>query len=252
LYEFSFINRPLYCANMTQLPDVAAHKRRVELWMETGAVMLVCVAPALFGSTASTYPNYTPVHYSFEYSALYGIVRSIGTIAIVLFVIWRSTESFDRFGLRRFRIGRDLFGGIGIWVIVYGVYRVCIVVLPIVLGSAYLTGHSHKLQYDLPSSPMDLLLLVVMSAAVGTAEELLFRAYLITRLEELIESTPVALFVTTVIFALCHGAYGAYGVIVVGAGGLVQGAAFCVFRRFAPVAISHAIQDVYAIIARMH
>jgi membrane protease YdiL (CAAX protease family) len=227
-------------------------QRHRELWLETSAVTICCVGPMLFNSMASLYLIDRPGHYSFLYHALASLVRSAGSIAIVLLVIWRSKDPFTRFGIKPFRIGHDLLGGIALWAILWLITLSYRAVVHKMFGASYLAYHSTPMSYSLPSSVTDYLLLVVYSFANGSFEELLMRAYLITRLEELLDSTSTALIITTAIFASYHGYQGGSRAILVIILGLLQGLWFCFGRRFAPLAIAHSLQDIAALAVNVH
>jgi membrane protease YdiL (CAAX protease family) len=86
--------------------------------------------------------------------------------------------------------------------------------------------------------------LLVMSAANGFAEELVVRAYLMTRLRQLTRRWLIPLLASTLVFAAYHVYQGAPGVINALVIGLVYGVAFIRLRRFWPLAIAHALADV--------
>jgi membrane protease YdiL (CAAX protease family) len=87
-------------------------------------------------------------------------------------------------------------------------------------------------------------LLVVAQGANGFAEELVMRAYLITRLERLLSTTWVAVVVTTVLFASYHIYLGFAGMIGAAAIGFVYAISFCWFRRLWPLCVAHALHNI--------
>jgi len=224
-------------------PAAAIPRRMSALWIETGLVLLLAGVPNLSYSIASLYMEQgTP---SFVYEVLVTVVRSLGAIALVLFLVSRSGEPFGAFGLRRPRIVSDLLGGVGTFVLGMAGYYVTWYGLALLLG-----GHRTAVlaRYDLtslapPSGTGSYALLAMMSILNGMAEEMVMRAYLIRRFEQLFRSTFAALVVAAALFASYHSYQGSGGVISAAALGLVYGAVFCVFRRLWPLAVGHAIQD---------
>jgi membrane protease YdiL (CAAX protease family) len=238
---------------MSETSIEEVNRRHINLWVEIGVVLLVCVVPFLFTSLADLYLIDRRSRVSFLYHALSSLVRSAGSIGLVLYIIWRSGEPIERFGLRRFRFFPDVFGGICIWGVGWLSYRLLWFALPHMIGGAaytYLLRHRYTLGYLLPSGALECALLAIVCLANGFAEELVMRAYLIPRFEELLGSTGLALLYSTALFAGYHTYQGTLGFINVAVLGFIQGASFCLLRRLAPVGLAHAIQDFYAIMAR--
>jgi membrane protease YdiL (CAAX protease family) len=236
---------------MTQVARVETRRRHFELWIEVGVVLLVCVIPWLVDSLASTDRNGSEGYYQFQSYAVTSLFHSVGPIAVVLFIIWRSKEPFARFGLRPFRVLPDVFGAIGIWVVCRISWRLLWIGLWAMLSREHyrdLASQHMNHGYPPPSGTQDYIWLAAMCLAMGAVEELVVRAYLITRFEELIESTVVALLLSTALFACYHGYQGIDGIIGAALFGLIQGIAFCLFRRFAPLALAHALGDFTAIL----
>jgi membrane protease YdiL (CAAX protease family) len=72
------------------------------------------------------------------------------------------------------------------------------------------------------------------------------RAYLITRLEELVNSTALAVFLSTLLFTFYHGYEGYLAVTIIALHGLILAVAFCLFRRLAPLSLAHAAYNFFA------
>lgn len=231
-------------------------RRHINLWIETGVVFLVCVAPSTFNSMAG---NYFGINLGINHSetplaaqALGELVYRAGKVALVLFVIARSGEPFARFGIRPFRFGRDLVGGVALWLTIRLVRWLVLVrwVGPVVLPWLHIVPHRIPPDVRPPSTPGEVVLWALASIAIGLEEELIYRAYLITRFEELFESTAIALMLTTAIFSSNHGFQGPVGAISSVTFSLVMGSAFCLFRRFAPLAVAHALYDFIITVTR--
>ena len=91
-------------------------------------------------------------------------------------------------------------------------------------------------------------LLVAYQCLTGFSQELVFRAYLITRLERLLSSTWLAAALTTGLFAVWHVYQGPLGTIHAAAVGLVSAIAFCWFRRLWPLWIAHAANNIWTVL----
>jgi membrane protease YdiL (CAAX protease family) len=76
---------------------------------------------------------------------------------------------------------------------------------------------------------------------------LVMRAYLVTRFEQLLRSTPAAVLLSTALFAAYHGYQGKIGLMSVALFGLVYGLCFARWRRIWPLIIAHALQDFVSI-----
>lgn len=214
-------------------------------------MLLLCVVPYVFSSISARYVTRAGgADQPFQYQALGTIVHSAGAIALVLFVIWRSGEPFSAFGLDRFEVGKDLFGGVGAFVLGVIWNYVLWYGLATILGrsrAAELASHDLSAIAPPPSGRGAFGLLVAMSVANGFAEELVMRAYLIPRFERLLGSTAVAVMVSAILFAGYHSYQGSGGIISALTIGLVYGGVFCAMRRAWPVAVGHSITDIIAL-----
>ncbi len=218
------------------------------LWVETGVVLLAVVVPHLFNSVASVYlpSRSTP----FAYQMAYILLSAVEAIALVLFIIWRSGESWRSFGICRLRIGADLFGGIAVLLISIAAYYGLWVLLSRMLGGNMLRqGAGAEVSFfDRPSSALSYVLLAAMCVGNGIAEELVMRAYLIRRLEQISRSTVVACMLSTALFAAYHTYQGPAGIVSSLALGGTYSVVFAVTRRLAPLAIAHALQDAIGVL----
>jgi len=212
-----------------------------QLWIEVLAVLALAYVPGLF-SAVTTVTGWLPAHQPspFKYRMAFDIIRSLRVAAPVLVIMALSRDSWQQFGIVRPRWIFDALGGCAIWVADIAAHRFVMSLLP----RSTLAGlASEQVHGTRPEGTAELFLLVVACGAIGFAEELVMRAYLITRFQRLLSSTWIAVVVTTAMFASCHIYQGAAGVIGAAAGGLVYALAFCWFRRIWPVCIAHALYD---------
>lgn len=213
-------------------------------------VVLFYVIPYLFTSEADIYGllgQRAPL--PFRYRAIAEFIENLGQIAVVMFILWRSGDGFTRFGFKPFRFGRDFFGGIAILALMrvtHYLMRWCAHALLshnlylIVTQSAAGPGR------NLPTGLPEFTLLGAMCLSSGFAQELIMRAFLITRLEELVDSTPLAVFLSTVLFIFYHGYEGYLAVAIIALHGVILAVIFCLFRRLAPLAIAHSAYNFIA------
>ncbi len=158
-------------------------------------------------------------------------------VPVVLFVMWRSGESWSHFGLVRPKFGRDIVLGLGIWLVV--------AILAAFLALAFQRSDPWKELYPIAIPWHRAILLLGNCCAIGFWQELTFRAYLIPRLEAVTGATWKSVVLSVVLFAAMHQYDGYYGIVHAALGGTVWSIAFCSTRSLWPVTISHAIIDFF-------
>jgi membrane protease YdiL (CAAX protease family) len=221
----------------------------LEIAAETCVVLLVCVIPNVFNSVSWLYLKHE--RGPFLYQSAVTVIRSVGTIALVAFLIHRSKEPRERFGLKRLSVLYDGLGGIGVFLLgILGYYLVWYA-LAMLLGRERLHSlMNHDLSAlaaptrDLPGFSF----LIVSAVSNGFAEELVIRAYLLPRFEQFFRSTILAVLLSAAFFASYHTYQGTAGVVSAFEIGVVYGIVFCLWRRFLPLAVGHAIQDVIGLL----
>jgi len=220
-----------------------------DILVETAVVLLVCVVPEVFTSIALPLLPKGGTD-SFIYQYLSRTLHSISIIGLVLYIIYRSGEPYSQFGLKPLKPRVDLAGGIGVFFLgMLGYYAVWIILAGILGQKATAALANQDLSsFASPTGRGSYLLLAVASIANGFAEELVVRSYLIPRFERIFSSTPLALLLSTGVFASYHTYQGTGGVISVAAIGLVYGWIFCRFRRLWPLAIGHGTQDLISLL----
>jgi membrane protease YdiL (CAAX protease family) len=176
---------------------------------------------------------------SFTNWALLGVVLkwtlTIGILAIVRFWEKRPLASI---GLRR-PSGRDVLASIG-GIVAFGVIGA---ILALALRVASPDPKSTAALFALP-----LAIRVIMVATAAFCEEVMFRGFLIERVEELTRSTSGAAAVSCVVFAVGHvGSYG-FGYFIWEASVATVFAALYVWRRNLPACmIVHLVSDLRVI-----
>lgn len=206
------------------------------LWWEVIAVLAIGVFPHL--SSAIVWAFNTPQRLPYWFDSLDLTIRCICTSVAVLYLIHRSEEPLANFGLTRPRV-KDVPLGLLLFLgsmLVWG------------LRSLFLPASNVRPEWFFPEPRelMDYGLMVVKYAANGFTEELVTRAYLITRLEFLLKSRTKAVVVTSAAFASYHLYYGFYDLTYVFMVGVLFGASYLVIRRIWPLAIGHMLCDILA------
>ncbi|MDB5310724.1 MAG: putative conserved integral rane protein [Gemmataceae bacterium] len=207
---------------------------RPALWGEVAAVLAVGVVPNLAAAVASACSPTPPPPYwvdAVQLTALSGC-----QIFVTLYLIHRSGEGWGRFGIARPR-GSDLVLGL-VLTTMAGLLWAALPDFP--SGGSKPGGYP----FPLPRYPADFALLVVKYGTATFAEELVTRAYLVTRLEVLLRSRTEAVLVAAVLFASYHIYQGAEAVVYALAFGVMYGAVFLVLRRVWPLAVGHALYDI--------
>jgi membrane protease YdiL (CAAX protease family) len=95
-----------------------------------------------------------------------------------------------------------------------------------------------------PRGPGDHVMMVVQYALSAFAEELVTRAYLITRLKALLGSRGEAVLVAALLFASYHAYQGLSGAVDALAFGLAYGVAFLALGRVWPLVVGHALFNI--------
>ena len=167
--------------------------------------------------------------------ALQLVVFSGCTIFVTLYLIHRSGDRWDQFGVTRPR-PFDALVGFLLMLVGAVLWRAAQDVPDVWRPTANL--------FPRPEGANDRGLLVVKYAVSAFAEELVCRAYLITRLTTLLRSRGKAVVLAAAAFAAYHTYQGLQGVVFSFALGITFGAVFLVVRRVWPLALGHALYDI--------
>ena len=207
---------------------------RRELWGEVAAVAAVGVVPYLIATVTLIYSPAPPLPYWLD--ALQLVILSGCTIFVTLYLIHRSGEGWAHFGITRPSLG-DAAGGFVLLFVGVVLWRLALD-LPAV-------GNPPASLFSRPEGVNDRWL-AAKYAVSAFAEELVCRAYLITRLAALLRSRGQAVLLAAVGFAAYHAYQGLQGVALSFVFGVAYGLAFLVVRRVWPLAIGHALYDIRA------
>ncbi len=205
------------------------------LWAEVGAVLAVGFVPSLLTAISPT--REAPLPYWIDTVEL--TVLSCCTAFVTLYLISRSGEPRTLFGLTM-PTAWDVATGFGLFLAPLALWWYC-------CGLIRWDG-AHRVAYpfSLPTKDTDYLMMVVKYTASCFAEEIVFRAYLISRFERLLGSRWAAVVLSAALFSVGHHYQGVSGVVYTMGFGLIYGTVFVIFRRFWPLVIGHVLSDIYA------
>jgi len=202
---------------------------------EVGAVLAVGIVPQLFGVVFSAVHSSPLPPYWLD--ALHRMVMNGCTIFVTLYLIYRSGEPWERFGLPRPRLW-DLLIGIGMFLVAQALWLFCCSLV------RWEGGPTPGYAFPRPQQTADYALMLLMYGASGFAEELVTRAYLVTRFEHLLRSRAGAVLLSASLFAAYHAYQSVAGVAYTMAFGVAYGVAFLLLRRVWPLAIGHALCNI--------
>jgi len=215
------------------LPVAPALTRRA-LWGELLAVLAVGVIPPLAGALTGPFRPRVPQPYWLDSLDL--TVESACAAVVVLYLIARSGEGWGPFGIGRPRLV-DLWNGLLLLLVARMLSRVLARLLPAPDGPV-------AALFPPPEGAGDFVWLVVRNLANGFTEELITRAYLVTRLTGLLGSRFWAVVVAAALFASYHAYQGPRAMAVIFAQGLLYGVCYLVLPRVWPFALAHAAHDI--------
>jgi hypothetical protein len=209
---------------------------RRAIWGEVGAVLAVGVVPSIISSLVSfgEPPRALPPYWleALDRTLLHGCQTFV-----VLYLIHRSGEPWARFGLVRPGVW-DALLGVGLFLAAETVWLLCCGPLP------WDPDPTARNLFPRPQQPVDYPLMLLWHGASGFAQELITRAYLITRFELLLRSRLAAVLAAGVLFAAYHGYQSTAAVAESMALAVLYGAAFLLIRRVWPLAIGHALCNI--------
>jgi hypothetical protein len=201
-------------------------------WGEVTAVLAVGVVPSCLGALPG--PVFGPAPYWAD--TITTIVYSACTAFVTLYLIRRSGEPWERFGLHRPAVP-DAFLGIGMLVVAE-------LVLLVELRLGTIAGFDRRL-FPVARGPAEYGMMIVKYLAYEFASELVTRAYLITRLEVLLGSRGSAVILSAAAFASGQAYQGAAGLVGAFLFGLAYGMAYLGVRRVWPFVLGHALFDMH-------
>ena len=226
-------------ADLPKYAGVAA-RTNAQLWLEVSAVLCLAYVPWLWrtiGSIGVTRPATDRTVYGLIYLFIDALQVSLPLLAIIAL----SGDRWSLFGIVRPKWGTDVIIGCVIW---FGCYICRWYVISLLPAAVLKMPHPPRVAHHLGAQGiLPCALMFVICVVNSSAQELVFRGYLIPRFERLLRSTWLAVLVTAVLFGSFHLYQGVAATILITAGAVVYGAAFCVLRRLWPLCVAHTLNN---------
>lgn len=210
---------------------------RRAVWYEFAAVLAVGVVPHLFSALAFSTLRKDQLLSLFLVDKVLLAANGCCTIYVVLYLIHRSGKSWAHFGVVHPRIS-DFFLGIALFSM--GVVLPCLTPL---FRSLDPTPVSKA--FSLPLNSIDYVIALIAFSISAFSEELITRAYMITRLEEMLRSRWQAIVLAALMFGSYHIYQGISGLVYVTELGLLYGVAYVMIRRVWPLAFGHMLLNLF-------
>ena len=218
----------------------AAYANRKDQFVEL-SVFLFLILPSLIFSFFAVRQGSV----SFLLISSATILRDLSLVSLILFFIWRNKEPVIALGWTARNIRQEI--GIGLWLFI-----------PFFLAASVLEGLLQKAGLPAPSTPLpaltgekgmaEFLLALFMVIIVASAEETIFRGYLILRLRAITSSPAAAVLLSAVIFSLGHGYEGAASVVTIGAMGAGLALVYLWRKSLVAPIVMHFLQDFIGIV----
>lgn len=212
------------------------HKQNLEL-----AVFLLFIVPSMVLSFFITPKGDA----NFIITSIAVIMRDLALVSLVLYFVWRNHESFALLGLRV----RDPSQEISLGFLLF---------IPFFYGASFLGKflvriglHAPKttsLPFEITNGIGDLIVATLMVIVVALSEEIIFRGYLILRIQGATASTFWAVIFSTIVFSLGHGYEGSAGVVTVGFMGLTFSLIYLWRGNLITAITMHFLQDFVSIV----
>ena len=172
------------------------------------------------------------------------IFRDLALVALILFFLWRNREPVERIGWTTESLRNNLLLG----VVLFPPVLLGAALLEAALRALGLSGAPDEIPFLVPEGYAQLALAFLLIIVVAVSEETIFRGYLIARLSTVSESIPLAVILSSAIFAVGHGYQGAAGLVTVGFLGLVFALLFVWRQSLVAPMVIHFLNNFVAII----
>ena len=213
------------------------------LWLEVFVILSLTWLPTVLNELAGpSYPTYNLFLAAARFFQLFG-----GT-AIILFLVWTADGSVTIFGFSKPNWNRDSLVAICLVVAAFLIYLVPRQLLSpdTVLALERHRTLSTSTRFVIHDIPMTATIIVL--AASVLFEEVLFRGYLISRLQELLGNSWNAVVVSAILFCAVHLYQGPIGIFSAMGLGVVTGIAFVMTKRLWPSLVAHLAINLYSVL----
>jgi len=162
-------------------------------------------------------------------------------IGLVLYLIWRDSRPARDFGLVRPRIVVDALGAVVLLLALDVTWRLAKNILLI-----FLPALPPSPGYAPPGTPYGYVILSLATLAAATAEELVYRSYLLPHLRALLGRRWLAVVLAGALFGMAHLYQGVDGVVTSALFGILMGATFFLSGRVWPLILAHFLWNMSA------
>jgi len=183
-------------------------------------------------------------HVSFSVAAVFVMLRLAAYVSLIAYFLWRNGEPRRRIGWRFDHPVREALLGCVLFVPFYAVMG-GLARLFALLG---LSRAEAPLVWQLPKSPAEVALAVVLVGVVAVGEETIFRGYLVLRFREATRSIVAAVLISSVVFGIGHGYEGTLGIVVTGLMGVVLALVYVWRRSLVASMTVHFLQDFVGVV----
>ncbi|HVT14185.1 MAG TPA: CPBP family intramembrane glutamic endopeptidase [Fimbriimonadaceae bacterium] len=226
--------------------------RRRILWIEFAVVLTLFWLPVtVSGLSAYFFPSITTASIGWE-SEVGRLVSNIAVIVPLLFIIYASADDPKSFGLKLFGVAKTILLAIATLVVLRFSYALVYVSLHAVTPDSVAISRQiarHNVGRPIPGPAIWVfrLLIFLLSAF---EEELIWRGYTLTRLNELLGNRWAALIVSSALFAIYHIYEGLTFLPIVFVHGIIFGLVRTWSGSLAPGTLAHTIYNCLSMAAR--
>ena len=203
--------------------------------LEVGAVLLLLVVPYIAVSAITVVTGGRSAS-SWGAAGYEQAILHVGQIAALALIMWQSGDPFRHFGIVKDKPLR--------------VAGIALVLLAMAAAIAWVLHprmplRGGVLSYNLfHAGGVALLGLFLYTVTSCTLQEMVYRCYLITRLQELLKSDHWAILVSFLLFGLIHTYQGLHGYVGASVFGLAFSIVFVRTRTLIPLAIAHFLYNL--------
>lgn len=211
-----------------------------------GVVIVAAVMVLLAVIPIVVHPQFSG-QFGFRSAVAVGLLGHMVMLGPVILVLWRNRETSASIGISMRHFWRESVAGLLLWLPVFISINTVAQFLQEVLHVLPSHGQATGLS-PVPRSAWDATLGVLLVAVVACTEECVFRGYLLTRLEALTRSFPVAVVLSSVLFSIGHAYQGATGMVAIGIFGAVCSVLFRWRGNLTAAIALHFVHDLVLIV----
>lgn len=176
------------------------------------------------------------------------IVTGLFSIGVVAMLVWNRKQSFDAVGLGRVPVLRVL-GATAIAIPANWFAALACVLVYMAVAGVGVTGMVEERSEFFEIVPkLNPAVAILTGLFVGLHEELLFRGFILGRLQSVFRSRAAAIVVSGVLFGVIHFSQGPIGMVQTTAVGVVLATVVTYSRSIWPAILTHAFVDILAFV----